>query len=127
MRGFFKRTDNKSLNFFKALLIVLIFSAAHFLFCYLLHDTRFGDELVLTILTVAMIFCVIRFYGSPFDVFLGLAFLGCFAGFFIGTTGAKYIADIIPSRGVLPNMITTFLTTFIIGLVIILVVRKKKD
>ena len=36
-----------------------------------------------------MVFALIKFYRASFDVFLGLAFLSCFAGFYIGTEGAR--------------------------------------
>jgi hypothetical protein len=121
MGGIFKRSGNGKRDFGKANLIIFLFASAHALLCYLLHDTSVGDGLFLTILTIAMVFCLIRFYGSPLDVFLGLAFLSCFAGFYFGTS----VGDYLPAMGVFNNMIVTFVTTEILGLATVLVVARK--
>ena len=99
MGGIFKRTGNGKRDFGKANLIIFLFALAHALLCYLLHDTSVGDGLFLTILTIAMVFCLIRFYGSPLDVFLGLAFLSCFAGFYFGTSVGDYLHKTFPALG----------------------------
>ena len=61
---------------------------------------------------------------ASFDVFLGLAFLACFAGFYIGTEGADLLERWIPSWGVWVNVIVTMVTTELLGLIIILLIRK---
>jgi hypothetical protein len=125
MKGYFIRTKNKKQNFLKATLIVLLFAFAHAVVCYFLHDAEVGDGLFLTVLTITMIFCLIRFYGCPFDVFLGLAFLGCFAGFYFGTTVGDYLTVNKPELGIFSNMLVTFITTCIIGLSTILIIGRK--
>ncbi|MDD2594552.1 MAG: hypothetical protein PHD11_01885 [Bacteroidales bacterium] len=122
---FFKRSEKWSSNFKKANIIVFLFAIAHVVTCFLLHDTKVGDGFFLTILTIAMIFCLIRFYASPFDVFLGIALLGCFAGFYFGTTMGDYLTSIRPEWGVFNNMIVTFVTTEVLGFATILVIGKK--
>ena len=71
-----------------------------------------------------MVYVLIRFYKASFDVFLGLAFLACFAGFYIGTEGADLLERWIPSWGVWVNVIVTMVTTELLGLIIILLIRK---
>lgn len=105
-------------------LIVLIFVLAHAVGCLIFHGTGFGDGIVLTILTISMIYALIRYYKASFDVFLGLAFLSCFAGFYIGTEGALLLERVIPSWGIWINVITTSVTTELIGLIVILLLRK---
>lgn len=125
MSNYFTKTKKGSTNFFRANLIVFIFALAHAATCCFLHDTKIGDGLFLTVLTIAMLFCLIRFFGSPFDVFLGLAFLGCFAGFFIGTYFGEYFTAAKPHWGVFNNMIVTFLTTELLGFATILILGGK--
>lgn len=125
MGSIFKRTGKGWRDFGKANLIIFLFALAHALLCYLLHDTSVGDGLFLTILTIAMVFCLIRFYGSPLDVFLGLAFLSSFAGFYFGTSVGDYLHNAFPDLGVANNMIVTFFTTEILGLATVLVVAHK--
>ena len=71
-----------------------------------------------------MVYALISFYRASFDVFLGLAFLSCFAGFYIGTEGADLLDRWIPSWGVWVNVIVTMVTTELLGLIIILLIRK---
>lgn len=131
MSGFFKKGEDPKKNFGKANLIVLFFVLAHAITCYFLHGTSVGDGIFLTILTIMMVYALIRFYKVPFDVFLGLAFLACFAGFYIGTEGAKLLVKWLPSLegGVWINVIMTSAVTELLGLIIALLIRKswKKD
>lgn len=125
----FTRSDDNLKNFGRASIIVLLFAIAHSLVCFLLHDTTIGDGFFLTILTIAMVFCLIKFFRSPFDVFLGMSFLCCFAGYYIGNKWGNYLLLVRPQWGVINNMIVTFFTTIVLGLATILVVgtRSKKD
>ena len=124
MKRFFSITDNPGKDVLKSNVIVLIFVVAHALTCLLLHDTKVGDGIFLTCLTIGMVYALIRFYRASFDVFLGLAFLSCFAGFYIGTEGASMLERAVPSWGVWINVIVTMVTTELLGLIIILLVRK---
>lgn len=129
MAKLFTLSDNNFHNFFIAGLIVLIFALAHLIVCMLMHNTAIGDGFFLTILTIAMVFCLIKYYRSPFDVFLGMAFLCCFAGYYFGNRWGDYLSQVKPQWGVVNNMIVTFLTTIVLGLATILVVgtRFKKN
>lgn len=130
MSRFFKITSDDSANFLRASVIVLGFAVVHALVCMLLHDTRVGDGFFLTILTIAMIYAIIKFYRSPIDVFLGMAFLGCFAGYYIGSKWGDFLQMAKPQWGVANNMIVTFFTTIVLGFATVLVVAtrfKKND
>lgn len=124
MENYFKRTYDTKKNTLKANLIVLLFVLAHALCCYFTHDTKFGDGLILTVLTLAMVYSLIKFYGIPFEVFLGIAFLSCFAGFYLGTEGAKLLQSWAPDLGIWINVIMTSAVTEVLGLIIILLLRK---
>lgn len=122
---FFVRTADNKLNTVKGFIIIFLFALAHAVICYLTHGTKLSDGLWLTILTLAMVFCLIRFYGSPFDVFLGLAFMAVFAGYFLGISGARWMYGAKPDWGVWNNVIVTSATTLILGTAVLIVVRKK--
>ncbi|HIR95047.1 MAG TPA: hypothetical protein IAC05_03295 [Candidatus Coprenecus stercorigallinarum] len=124
MKRFFSRSDNARRDLLTSNFIVLLFVLAHALTCLVLHDTKVGDGIFLTCLTIAMVFALIKFYGATFDVFLGLAFLSCFAGFYIGTEGAGLLERAVPSWGVWINVIVTMVTTGVLGEIIILLVRR---
>ncbi len=124
MGFYFKSGADSRQNLMKAAVIVAIFALLHAIVCYLLHDTSFGDGFILTCLTIGMVYSLIRFYTVPFDVFIGLAFLSCFAGFYIGTRGADALLRLVPHWGIWINVLTTTLVTIILGLIIIFLVRK---
>lgn len=124
MKRFFSRSGNAKDDVLKANVIVLLFVLAHAIVCLVLHDTKIGDGLFLTCLTIGMVFALIKYYRASFDVFLGLAFLSCFAGFYIGTEGAGLMEKLVPSWGVWINVLVTMVTTWMLGLVVILLVHK---
>lgn len=124
MKRFFSRSDNARGDYIRPNVIVLTFVLAHAVVCLALHDTKTGDGIFLTCLTIGMVFALIKYYRATLDVFLGLAFLSCFAGFYIGTEGAEILERWVPSWGVWINVIVTMVTTELIGLVIILLVHK---
>lgn len=124
MRRFLSILNSPGRDVLKSNIIVLVFVIAHGLTCLLLHDTKVGDGIFLTCLTIGMVYALISFYRTSFDVFLGLAFLSCFAGFYIGTEGADLLDRWIPSWGVWVNVIVTMVTTELLGLIIILLIRK---
>ena len=105
-------------------IVITAFALGHSLLCLLFHNTSFGDGIILTVLTIAMVDVLLKLFRVPFDTFLGIAFLSCFAGFYIGTQGALLIGMLLPGSGVLSNVLATFLTTEILGNVILFIVRK---
>ena len=108
-------------------LIIHAFALTHALACFLLHDTSFGDTFLLTCLTIAMVVVLIRLYDGPVDVIVGLLLLASFAGFFLGTNGARWIQTLFPKlKSILSYVITTTLVTEFLGWSIFFVVRRKK-
>ncbi|MDY0174879.1 MAG: hypothetical protein RBR62_06785 [Bacteroidales bacterium] len=108
-------------------LIIHGFAVAHALSCYLLHNTNLGDTLVLTCLTIAMVVILIRAFGGPVEVIVGLLLLSSFAGYFLGTNGARWIQMLFPGmKHILSNVLTTTLVTEIIGWSVFFVVRREK-
>ncbi|MBP6868314.1 MAG: hypothetical protein KBC07_04900 [Bacteroidales bacterium] len=108
-------------------LIIHSFALAHAVACFLLHDTSFGDTIVLTSLTIAMVVILIRLFDGPVDVIVGLLLLASFAGFFLGTNGARWIQTLFPGlKNILSNVVTTTLVTEFLGWAIFFVVRRKK-
>ena len=114
---FFRPSVSPWRNFFKAMCVVALFMALHAVASYLLHYTSFGDSLVLTCLTVAMVFCVLALYDIPLDIFLSLAFLSCFAGFWMGTEIPRRIVSSGVEPGIDIHVITTAGVTLVLGLV----------
>ncbi|NLA16190.1 MAG: hypothetical protein GX877_06620 [Bacteroidales bacterium] len=108
-------------------LIIHGFAVAHALACFLLHDTVFGDTFLLTCLTIAMVVILIRVFNGPVEVIVGLLLLSSFAGFFLGTNGARWIQTLFPKlKNILSNVLTTTLVTEIIGWSVFFVVRRGK-
>ncbi|MFY9116827.1 MAG: hypothetical protein WBK97_03055 [Bacteroidales bacterium] len=109
-------------------LIIHGFAVAHAIACYLLHDTNFGDTIVLTCLTIAMVVVLTRVFGGPVEVVVGLLLLSSFAGFFLGTNGARWIQMLFPRmKLILGNVLTTTLVTEILGWSVFFVVRRGKE
>ena len=108
-------------------LIIHSFALAHALVCYFLHDSSFGDTFLLTCLTIAMVVVLIRLYDGPVEVIVGLLLLASFAGFFLGTKGARLIQTYCPDLKIILSYVvtTTFVTEFL-GWSIFFVVRRKK-
>src|SRR5574344_2983411 len=102
-------------------IVITAFALGHSLLCLLFHNTSFGDGTILTVLTIAMVYVLLKLFRVPFDTFLGIAFLRCFAGFYIGTQGALLIGRLLSGSGVLSNVLATFLTTEILGNVILFI------
>ena len=108
-------------------LIIHGFALAHALTCFFLHDTSFGDTFLLTCLTIAMVVILIRYYDGPVDVMVGLLLLSSFAGFFLGTNGARWIQTLFPGlKTILTYVLTTTLVTEFLGWALFSVVRRTK-
>lgn len=102
------------------------FAVAHMVSAALLAQTVVGDEAVLTALTVAMIVAVAKLNGADWDSGAALAFLGVFAGSYIGVRGATMLVKWIPGVGNAANAAVTFATTEVLGWATYLFVRKGK-
>ncbi len=91
------------------------FAFAHAVAAATLSQTMMGDEATLTALTITMIIAIARQYGQPVEVGTAFAFLGTFAGFYLGTRGAIFCIKWIPFVGNAANAIATAVTTETLG------------
>lgn len=103
------------------------FAIAHMVSAALLAQTIVGDEVVLTALTVAMIVAVAKMNGADWDSGAALAFLGVFAGSYIGVRGATTLVKWVPGIGNAANAAVTFVTTEVLGWATYLFIRKGKQ
>ncbi len=127
MKRFFSISSLPGGDVLKSNAIVFFFVLAHALVCLVMRDTKTGDGIFLAFLTIAMVYALVRFYRASLDIFLGLAFLTCFSGFYISTEGTSLLERVIPSWGVWANVVVTVLTTELLGLAVILLVRMNRD
>ena len=127
MKRFFSISSLPGGDVLKSNAIVFFFVLAHALVCLVMHDTKTGDGIFLAFLTIAMVYALVRFYRASLDIFLGLAFLTCFSGFYISTEGTSLLERVIPSWGVWANVVVTVLTTELLDLAVILLVRMNRD
>jgi uncharacterized membrane protein len=102
------------------------FALAHGVTSLLLFHTSVGDSVALTILTIAMVVSVSYRYEYPLDVTAILALLCCFAGFYLGTAGAAFIAEYMEALSEFAHQITTVLVTELLGWATFFIVRKNK-
>lgn len=130
-------------------IIIHSFALAHAITAFVLNYIGTRDDILLTILTIAMIITIARMYDFPIDVTSALALLGCFAGFYMGTKGADIISGILGGQiatnstdlaitlaentktiggKLIPyaNIITTFIVTEFLGWMVFLIVRRNK-
>lgn len=96
-------------------LIIHLFALGHAVATIVLGLFGVPDDILLTLLTIAMIFLIANVYGLPLEVTAALALLCCFAGFWLGTQGAEIIAKADGFVARYSNVITTFLVTEILG------------
>ncbi|MCI1780174.1 MAG: hypothetical protein LKI53_09505 [Bacteroidales bacterium] len=75
----------------KAAIIINVFAILHAVTTYLLHMAEISDDLALSILTITMLYLIARLYYFPADVTAAIILIFCFAGFFLGTQGAKIL------------------------------------
>lgn len=108
-------------------MIIHGFAVAHAIACYLLHDTNFGDTIVLTCLTIAMVVVLTRVFGGPVEVVVGLLLLSSFAGFPGHQRSALDSNVVSRMKLILGNVLTTTLVTEILGWSVFFVVRRGKE
>jgi Flp pilus assembly protein protease CpaA len=86
-----------------------------------------NDEIILSLLTISMIVVVTQLYNLPLEVSAALAALCCFAAFYLGTLGGKWLtASQIPWLTACSSEITTFVVTEIMGWATTLIAAKRK-
>ena len=107
-------------------MLIHSFAVAHAVAAAVLAQTIVGDEAVLTALTIAMIIAVAKMNGADWDTGSALAFLGVFAGTYLGVRGATFLIKWIPGIGNAANAFATFGTTEVLGWVTYIFVKKGK-
>lgn len=108
----------------QANLIIHLYALAHLAGALLLRHFDMGDEVVLSVLTIAMIIQIAWIYRFPLEIASALALLSCFAGFYIGVQGGDFIQR-IPGALFLKyaNACATFVVTEILGWVAFFIVH----
>lgn len=115
---------NAKLN--KCSWIIHLFAVAHILSSWAMEQWGLNDEVVLSLLTISMIVAVTQIYKLPLEVSAALAVLCCFAGYYLGTLGGKWlIASGIDFFTNYSNEITTFVVTEILGWSATLIAAKR--
>lgn len=112
----------------KANLTIHLFALAHALTVIIFRHYGIPDDIPLTILTLIMVVGVGRIYNFPIDIAAALALLLCFAGFYMGTKGAEWIAH-CANGALLPyaNVICTVVVTEILGWATVFITSKRRE
>lgn len=108
-------------------IIIHGFAVLHAAVAATLAQTMVGDEIALTTLTVTMIIAISRLYKQPVEVGSAFAFLGIFAGFYLGTRGAMMLVKWIPGIGNAANAMATTVTTEVLGWATYCVVSRNRS
>lgn len=108
-------------------LIIHGFAVAHAATAFTLAQTILGDELALTVLTIAMIECVARINDRKWGVADALAVIGVLAGGYVGTRLGVAFIKWIPGLGNGANAAATFTTTEILGWIAYTLVKQDKN
>ena len=104
-----------------------LFAIAHTLTSLVMLRLGLNDEIALSLLTISMIILVSHYYSLPIEVSAALAALCCFAGFYMGTLGGKWLADSgVPLLIEYSSPITTFVVTEIVGWATTLIASRRK-
>lgn len=106
-------------------LIIHLFALAHSLMVIVfLYWLEWNDEIVLTILTIMMVFWITRLYGVPIDVGAVLTLLSTLAGYYIGTQGAEWMAGNNLFVAPYSNIVMTFIATEFLGWTTFFIIRR---
>lgn len=108
-------------------LIIHGFAVAHAATAFALAQTMVGDEIALTLLTIAMIECIARANDRKWGVGEALAVMGVIAGTYIGTRLGVTLIKWVPGLGNGANAAATFTTTEILGWLAYAIVKQDKD
>ncbi len=107
-------------------LIIHLFALAHALAALSLRLMGWSDEILLTILTVIMIFMITDVYRLTIDISAGIALVCCFAGFFFGTYCIDlFVQNIGNIAGI--NIYATIIITEILGWITYFFAHKAKS
>lgn len=106
--------------------VIHLFAVAHIISSFAMGQWGYSDEVLLSLLTISMIVVVTHIYGVPLEVSAALAILCCFAGYYLGTLGGKWLmASNISLLINYSNEITTFIVTEILGWSALLIAAKR--
>lgn len=111
----------------KVNIVIHGFAAAHLVCVLIARSLGFSDDIILSLLTIAMVIIITRIYNMPLEVTAVITLLALFAGFYIGTKGADLVASV---RGGSPSMVDNALVSFgvteILGWATYLLSRRKR-
>ena len=106
--------------------IIHLLALAHAASSFLLRRFGLSDEIVLSLLTISTIVLVCYVYGLPLEVSAAIAALCCFAAFYLGTLGGRWLlASGAPFLVTYASEITTFLVTEIMGWITVIIASKR--
>ena len=106
--------------------IIHLLALAHAASSLILDRLGLSDEIVLSLLTISTIVLVCYVYGLPLDVSAAIAALCCFAAFYLGTLGGRWLlASGVPFLVAYASEITTFLVTEIMGWITVIIANKR--
>jgi len=105
-------------------LVVHGFALAHAVLAAIVLSQQSDPGVLLTILTIAMIVVLALLNDYPLDVTTALALISCFAGFFLGTIGAKWIVALFSTSPEVSQIITTVIITELLGWTTYFIVRR---
>lgn len=106
--------------------IIHLFALAHIISSFAMGAWGLSDEVVLSLLTISMIVVVTQIYKLPLEVSAALAVLCCFAGYYLGTLGARLLnASKVDFLINYSSEITTFVVTEILGWAATLIAAKR--
>ena len=106
--------------------VIHLFAIAHVVASYVTSIWGVNDEIVLSLLTISTIVLVCYVYGLPLDVSAAIAALCCFAAFYLGTLGGRWLlASGVPFLVAYDSEITTFLVTEIMGWITVIIANKR--
>lgn len=116
-------------DFEKRITAIIIhgFALAHAATAFALAQTIVGDEVALTVLTIAMIECIARVNDRKWGVAEALAVIGVLAGGYVGTRLGVALIKWVPGFGNGANAVATLATTELLGWIAYTLVKQDKD
>ncbi|MGL5637389.1 MAG: hypothetical protein ACRCX1_01635 [Bacteroidales bacterium] len=115
------RTKNKYI----VKILIHSFAVFHAISSLVMQSLGQQDAILLTALTISMIVLIATHFDFPLEVTFALALLNSFAGFYLGTAGAVFLQDYVALSPLSSNVITTFMTTEILGWMTYLIAQYK--
>lgn len=108
-------------------ILIHTFAALHAVSTLVANGMGYNDEIVLTALTIGMVVLIATRFDFPLEVTFALTLLNCFAGFYLGKTGAPLVNELLEQNEVLGNVLSTFVITEFLGWITYLIVNGKRE